>query len=62
MAVGGSDYSTLYTPAVDQATIDLTPDSEGKVSLDSVGFGQMTFDGTTGAPQQAYFNQLGYPN
>jgi hypothetical protein len=61
MYVGGSDYSQVYVPGT-AATVDLTPDSTGKFSLDSVGFGSVTFDGSTGAPTQAYFNQLGYPN
>lgn len=60
--IGGSDYSTIYNPN-GLSEIQIAPNADGTFQLDSVGFGQMTFDTSTPpAPTQAFFNDLGYPN
>lgn len=62
LQIGGSDYTTIYTPNGKQE-VTLTANADGLFDLEYAGFGQATFDASVPpVPTDAFFNELGYPN
>lgn len=56
--VGGSDYSSIYTPTGTEMSI--AANANGLYDLENVGFGKMTF--ASSVPSSGFYEQLGYPN
>jgi len=56
--VGGSDYSSIYTPTGTEMSI--AANANGLYDLENVGFGKMTF--ASSVPSSGFYEELGYPN
>lgn len=59
--IGGGQYSQYFDTSA-KTTLTLSPEADGTVAFESMGFGKVHYDSTKTDPAAGYFQKLGYPH